>query len=126
MGWSKDVPRNGDWYVGGWYFQRRLSNHARQIVEINSHGPVWRVGTANTKFVIDLRETGDYEWLGPITPEQAEQFDALRKAATEADEALQLVQGFDWQLDSSAHGEEIRRRAISAMAALRRALGKQE
>lgn len=32
-------------------------------------------------------------------------------------EALQLLQGFDWRLDDSAHAREIKRRAIAALAA---------
>jgi len=31
-------------------------------------------------------------------------------------EVLQLLQGFDWQLDDSPHGQEIRRRAEEALA----------
>lgn len=79
-GWTKDIPRNNHFYVVGWYFQRRLSNHAMQVVEINQHGNVWRIGANNIKQVSDLRATGDYEWLGPVSPSDAEQLVELRKA----------------------------------------------
>lgn len=52
----------------------------------------------------------------------AEQLTRLREAARNADEALQLIQGFDFALDNSAHGQEIRRRAIAAIDGLREAL----
>lgn len=31
--------------------------------------------------------------------------------------ALELIQGFNWQLDDSDHGKEIKRRALAAIAA---------
>lgn len=31
-------------------------------------------------------------------------------------DALQLIQGFNWQLDDSPHGQEIKRRALTALA----------
>lgn len=69
---------------------------------------------------------GRGEWLGPITAQQAEQFDALRKASEVA------LKWMDWWLDSElcecdGHGhicgKTERRREADA---LRRALGKQE
>lgn len=32
-------------------------------------------------------------------------------------EAIELIQGFNWRLDDSEHGEEIKRRALAALAA---------
>lgn len=78
--WLKDIPRKGDWYVSGWYWQRRLSNHATQIIEVNQRGFTWAIGRTGTKFIIDLRDTGDYEWLGPIAPSDTEAVTRLREA----------------------------------------------
>ena len=72
LAWSNDIPRSGDFYQAGWYFQRRLSNHALQMVEVNMHGRSWIVGKVESLFIADLRESGDYEWLGPIKPERVE------------------------------------------------------
>lgn len=69
--WQQDIRREDGRCVPGIYWQRRLSNHALQIVEINHNGMIWRVGASNTKTVIELRETCDYEWQGPIAPATA-------------------------------------------------------
>src|SRR6185503_2380323 len=45
-------------------------------------------------------------------------FDTVRALEAERDalrEALQLIQGFDWQFDDSPHGQEIKRRALAAL-----------
>lgn len=34
------------------------------------------------------------------------------KERNELHEVLQLIQGFNWQLDNSPHGQEIKRRAL--------------
>lgn len=34
--------------------------------------------------------------------------------------ALELIQGFNWQLDESDHGKEIKRRALEAIADARK------
>lgn len=66
--WMKDIPRNGDFYVAGYYWQRRLSNFATSIIEVNYHGYIWHGGSATTEYVHERRATGDYEWSGPIAP----------------------------------------------------------
>jgi hypothetical protein len=49
----------------------------------------------------------DYDW-GCYLIEAAEEIEALV-------EAVKLVQGFDWRLDESAYGIEIKRRAEAAV-----------
>lgn len=118
-GWTKGIPAHS-----GWYFMRTEGE------EIAIHGMVVWVGYNAS----GVRHEGQFfyandkwlerrEFLGPLQRTDFEQLAALRKAAKDADDALQLIQGFDFALDSSAHGQEIRRRAIDAIAALREALG---
>jgi hypothetical protein len=67
--WFKQVPMKDQWFISGYYFQRRLSNHALQVVHVNQHGVSWATGKSAAIWLSDLHATGDYEWLGPITPE---------------------------------------------------------
>lgn len=114
-GWTKDIPRKGDWYVSGWYFQRRLSNHAQRVVEINQHGYIWHGDNPTTQFVIDLRETGDYEWLGPISPSDATQLVELRKAAQSL---LDVIDNADYGLDVYSLAPNLRTAAKKLAAVL--------
>ena len=115
-GWGKEWPANTD-IKDAYYFARRDSSKDVAVVAFAA-GMMWLNGVCyqSSEVAHDLR------FLGPLRPEDFEQLLRLRKAANDADEALQLIQGFDFQLDSSAHGKEIRRRAIEAIAALREAL----
>jgi predicted RNase H-like nuclease (RuvC/YqgF family) len=45
----------------------------------------------------------------------AESFDSLSEKADELHDTLRLIQGFDWRLDNSPHGQEIKRRALAAL-----------
>jgi hypothetical protein len=68
LSWLKQVPMKDQWFISGYYFQRR-SNHALQVVHVNQHGASWVTGNSSAVWLSDLHSTGDYEWLGPITPE---------------------------------------------------------
>lgn len=114
--WTKGVPTRY-----GWYFTRIEGKEfiSDEIVVWVEHGGVRHEGRF---FPADHKWLKCREYLGPISPSDFEQLMQLRKAAGDADEALHLIQGFDFQLDGSAHGQEIRRRAIEAINALREAL----
>lgn len=109
-GWSKDWP-----VVTGYYWRRINKHDLPSLVRIVGDTCRFTDGSSEGRYEC-------YEFLGPLQPEQFEQLAALRKAAKDVDEALQLIQGFDFALDSSAHGQEIRKRAITAIVALREAM----
>jgi hypothetical protein len=118
-GWTDKYPYKsgaGDEY----YFVDRKDRNDVVIMGF-SMGVAWLNGIS-----YEPSELRSHLFLGPLSPDDFEQLIQLRKAGREANEALQLIQGFDFQLDSSAHGEEIRRRAINAIAALREALAPTE
>jgi hypothetical protein len=56
-------------------------------------------------------EDSSYYW-----DEQGRVDMTLASAAPDLREVLQLIQGFNWCLDDSPHGQEIKRRALDALA----------
>lgn len=104
MEWSKDDPKTDGVY---WWRADRLDFEP----DIHSVvvGRFYQIGEMHSCKV----EGFGGEWLGPITAQQAEQFDALRKAG---EAALKYIQT-DPVLDDDG---------IEIVAALRRALGKQD
>lgn len=112
-GWSKEFPT-----VNGFYWVR-TEQYRELPAEFDGRSISALYGLR--LFADDLPRLLP-EYLGPISPSDFEQLLRLRKAGRDADEALRLIQGYGFQLDNSAHGQEIRRRAIEAIEALREAL----
>lgn len=67
--WMKSVPMKDQWFIPGWYWMRRRSNYALTIININQHGRFWQTGSAGAKFITDYHGTGEYEFVGPLSPE---------------------------------------------------------
>lgn len=100
MGWIRTVPEQGLRWI-------RKGNYVDFVQVQGRYLKGFKVNGA----VHDFLGAG-WEFLGPATPEQAEQFDALRKAA---EDALRYFEDT---------GESCRTADI--VTALRRALGKEQ
>ena len=110
MEWSKDDPKTDGVY---WWRADRLDFEP----DIHSVvvGRFYQIGEMHSCEV----EGFGGEWLGPVAPEQAEQFDALRKAATGL---LAAIDRADYGVDVYSLAPNLR----PAATALRRALGKEQ
>lgn len=103
-GWTDQYPHKSD--AGDEYYFVRRKDRNDVVIMGFSMGKAWLNGVS-----YEQSELRSHLFLGPLQPSDFEQLAALRKTAKDADEA-----------DGSAHGQEIRRRAIEAIAALREAL----
>lgn len=103
MEWTKDDPK-----VDGVYWWRSDAKDNDPDIHEVAGESFYQVGFGSSEWVANFGG----EWLGPITSEQAEQFDALRKAA---EDALRYFEDT---------GESCRTADI--VTALRRALGKEQ
>ena len=140
MEWTKERPDNNDIY---WC---RQSGMLPELLLVQD-GFVYDFGDGERTSIGFYDDRG--EWLGPITPEQAEQFDALRtqlNAAADlemlmrdeisalrkaAEDALQSLDDLYTQQQRLSHPDTqyhlpIYKQARTARAALRRALGKEQ
>lgn len=58
--------------------------------------------------------------ISSLLDQLQEQLSEVIKERNELHEVLQLIQGFNWQLDDSPHGQEIKRRALELIDQKRR------
>lgn len=106
--WLKDFPQ-----VNGWYWVRDAST-----------GPVLAEVLHDCAYINCSRytpEAGD-EWLGPITPEQATSYDALRFAAQEAVDFIEAIGRDSHYVYSPEAAETVSHNADVVLTKLRTAL----